>query len=181
MPALKNPAYEIVAQARARGASQIAAVLEAGLSRDSANRVCRRPEVIARVEEINPAADLPSLKRRAENHRRSPTKIVILKKLLDLSDASRENKNYREANLALKHAAALLDSPDDGSIPKTRKTKPQKLREATKAQRAAQDMSEEQPNDADSNVGATPDISEIAEVLGGLGDGPGDGAEAEEA
>lgn len=178
MPALANPGYEIVAQELAKGSSQCAAVMSIGLSRNAGHRVCNRPEVKARAREINPAMDVydpaSGVKRRPGrprgwHPRRLPNQNDIIVQLMDMATTCRAAGNWREANIALKRASELI-AARERLAPKPEPTKKQKWQRRLNAR----EPDEETQDEPAADDAGSPDISEIADVVGRLNDGPGD-------
>lgn len=171
---LRNPVHEKIAQGRAAGLSQIAAVAAVGMSRASANRICRRVDVQARVRELNPRS--PIVARAPKQHRGNKAKPSTLEDtisyLMELGHSCRVAGNFREANIAYKAAAAQI-AVRDGLKPHPEPTKQQR---EDRHLGATGGMTDEPASDD----AGSPDISEIADVAGGLDDGPGDIAQAEE-
>lgn len=191
MSALVNRRYEAVAQARAKGASQKQAVVAAGFTSEaSANRVCRRPEVLMRVKELNPNAGINAsirwdgkLKPIRQFHRRRPGKkpVITLDELIcDLMQLSREARANGEHAVALRALSQANDlrMERDGNDPLNKnRTKGQREQDVLR------DLNEEDPADEQHNAHyrATPSLSEIDRALGEFDDNPGNGAEEEQA
>jgi hypothetical protein len=174
---LKNGRHEIVAQERARGATQFEAATAAGLCTTSANRVCRHPAVLDRIQELNP--DGVKLVKVGPQRRTQPRRLVyttgdIISDCMALAQDCRAAGEFREANLALKRAGELI-AARDARKPKPKPTKKQR----EQRQRDEPDPEGELNDDPPANNGGTPDISEIADMVGRLNDGPGDLTEAE--
>jgi hypothetical protein len=188
MPALNNLRYEAVAQARAKGVSQREAAEAGGLSLASANRVCRRPEVLLRIKELNPNAGLNEsirwegqLKpiRKFRRRKTGPKPVITLNELIvDLMQLSREARaagDTRIALMTLKEANKLRLERDASTPVPGGKTKSQR------AQDSVRDLNEEDP--ADEYVpdnGRTPSLSEIDSALGEFDDNPRNPAQAEQ-
>lgn len=189
MGSLANPKYEMVAQGVARGLSQLKACRAAGFEMKThgpACRVCKRPEVMARIMELQ--TDEVELREARDRIRKTTIRngtpgqavtqeyvlLELQQALLRARSLGSVREEFRIITMIAK-VAGILAPGKPGRPPGPAKNK----REQTRMNEPDPEM-EEDANEDDSSAdnGGAREISEVDRLLGRLGDVAGDDDQA---